>query len=291
MEKNIIVHTPTREDWKRVVQTALDRGNSWVDGDLIHLMYWETYERESCIGIGLGVRERIMEYADKNWYEVHHPNIPILTPDEYISGRQHQPFKAGDKVKIKGKSVGDSWEGWKHLYPNSIGYITKIKGDGSGRDRDNCLVVVDEPTTNGGIFFVPQDLELIKQPNGEVVRNWGDEIINLPMGMSIRETNNQPNSEVVMNWDEIRDQVFEEYYTSTPYSNNEPKGKKMNIIKNAFQSKKQKALAHFNITNGDGGLTNDGQREFVDFLWETNKADRDAFIKKIIEAYEERQNK
>lgn len=268
MEKNIIVHTPTREDWKRVVQTAFDRGNEWCNGDKdICLRRWKPYKDKACIGIGVYRATGKIGFCDKDWYQQEYPNIPILTPDEYISGRQHQPFKAGDKVKIKGKSVGDSWEGWKHLYPNSIGYITKIKGDGSGRDRDNCLVVVDEPTTNGGIFFAPQDLELIKQSNGEVV----------------------------MSWDEIRDQ-FEEYCTSTPYLNNEPKGKKMNIIKNAFQSKKQKALAHFNITNGDGGLTDYGQREFVDFLWETNKADRDAFIKKIIdkkiiEACEERQNK
>jgi len=74
-------------------------------------------------------------------------------------------FEVGDKVKIKGKSVGlASLEFFKGRYPDSIGYITKIYGDGNGNDTGNCLVVDYKPDTNEGNYFAPKDLELIK-PN------------------------------------------------------------------------------------------------------------------------------
>ena len=60
--------------------------------------------------------------------------------------------------------------------------------------------------------------------------------------------------------------------------------KRMNIIKNIFKSTEQKALAHYEITNGDGGLSDIGRAEFIDYLWET-LAERKDFIAKIVEEY------
>jgi len=70
-----------------------------------------------------------------------------------------------------------------------------------------------------------------------------------------------------------------------------PKNKIMSIIKDIFKSKEQKALSQYGITNGDGGLTGDGRGEFVDYLWETDKETRKAFISKVIEKYEEDKKK
>ena len=58
----------------------------------------------------------------------------------------------------------------------------------------------------------------------------------------------------------------------------------MNIIKNIFKTTEQKALSHYGITNGDGGLTETGRAEWIDYLWET-LAERKDFIAKIVEEY------
>ena len=75
------------------------------------------------------------------------------------------------------------------------------------------------------------------------------------------------------------------FFTAPKVVNN--KNKIMSVIKNIFKTKERKALEHYNIVNGDGGLTSTGQSEFVDYLYETLKEERNAFIKKIIEAYKE----
>ena len=61
--------------------------------------------------------------------------------------------------------------------------------------------------------------------------------------------------------------------------------KNMNIIKNIFKSKEKRALGHFDITNGDGGLTNNGSCEFIDYLWKIMKDERKDFIKRIVDEY------
>ena len=72
---------------------------------------------------------------------------------------------------------------------------------------------------------------------------------------------------------------------------NKPKSKFMNVIKNAFKSKEQKALDYFNLDNDHGGLNDDGRREMVDYLFETNKELRKGFLAKIIETYQEAKKK
>ena len=64
-----------------------------------------------------------------------------------------------------------------------------------------------------------------------------------------------------------------------------PKKTTMSIIKNIFKSEQAKALSQYGITNGEGGLTNRGQEEFVDYLWEIMATERKAFIAKIVEEY------
>jgi hypothetical protein len=64
-----------------------------------------------------------------------------------------------------------------------------------------------------------------------------------------------------------------------------------NVIKNKFKTKERKALEFFGIVNGNGGLTDKGQSEFIDFIFETGKTDKIEFVKTIIEAYDEENKK
>ena len=73
---------------------------------------------------------------------------------------------------------------------------------------------------------------------------------------------------------------------SNPPIFNPPKYKFMSIIKNLFKSKDHRALEHFGLVNGDGGLTEAGQKEFIDFCWEKMEAERKEFIGKIVEAFD-----
>ena len=66
-----------------------------------------------------------------------------------------------------------------------------------------------------------------------------------------------------------------------------PKGNKyMSIISNAFKSKENKALEHFGLGTIET-LSERGRQEFIDFLWETLKEEKKAFLSKMVEAYKE----
>ena len=67
-------------------------------------------------------------------------------------------FSVGDKIKVLSKSV-PKYLTYDCTHQGMVGYIVGIKGDGSGRDNKNCLVVRDKKGYAGGDFFAPQDLE------------------------------------------------------------------------------------------------------------------------------------
>ena len=68
-------------------------------------------------------------------------------------------FKPNDKVKIHSKTV-HRYErdiDWiKRHFPNGIGIVQKIEGNGSGNDEYNCIVIK-------GFYFTANDLELIEE--------------------------------------------------------------------------------------------------------------------------------
>jgi len=80
---------------------------------------------------------------------------------ELVEHNNKTMFKIGDKVKILHKSTGSlmNEEDW----PDRIGYIKDIAGNGSGSDAYNCIILRNENNDNGGMFFAPQDLELINK--------------------------------------------------------------------------------------------------------------------------------
>ena len=96
---NKIIHCPTKEDWKRVVQKLLDDGCNWSGGEGTNLNFWTSYEEKSCVS----VEERTLEFSPKSYYQKNYPNIPIITADEFMGGEERE-FKVGDKVEILGES-------------------------------------------------------------------------------------------------------------------------------------------------------------------------------------------
>lgn len=103
-------------------------------------------------------------------------------------------------------------------------------------------------------YFVPEDLELLEKAGGcfslELVEK------------AIRIVNKE--KEVNLN----------------------KQNKFMSIITNAFKSKENKALEHFNLGTTDK-LNEQGRNEFTDFIYETGTTDKKEFFKRIVKAYEE----
>ena len=65
----------------------------------------------------------------------------------------------------------------------------------------------------------------------------------------------------------------------------------MSVIKNIFKTKERKALEFYSIVNGDGGLTDAGRQEFVDYLYQKMEAEKKAFIADIVAEYEKEKEK
>jgi len=72
---------------------------------------------------------------------------------------------------------------------------------------------------------------------------------------------------------------------------NKPKKTLMSVIKNIFKTKERKALEYYAIVNGDGGLTDTGRQEFVDYLYQKMEAEKKAFIADIVAEYEKEKEK
>jgi len=125
---NKIIHCPTKEDWKRVVQKLLDDGCNWSGGEGTNLNFWTSYEEKSCVS----VEERTLEFSSKSYYQKNYPNIPIITADEFMGGE----FKVGDRVEIINTDSLNGVTGTISEIENKL--ETKIWceewSDGGGRD-------------------------------------------------------------------------------------------------------------------------------------------------------------
>lgn len=76
---------------------------------------------------------------------------------------QKPKFKVGDKVEIKNKSLCGCLSGSCVYAKGSPWFVTKIYGDGSGINSENCIVVDNEKDPTSGDYFAPQDLELVEE--------------------------------------------------------------------------------------------------------------------------------
>jgi hypothetical protein len=72
-------------------------------------------------------------------------------------------FKVGDQVEILSKTVPGFKDGDIDFYKNNKQYITRIDGDGSGKNGNNAIVVNKDKNSCNGNYFRPQDLKLINK--------------------------------------------------------------------------------------------------------------------------------
>ena len=62
--------------------------------------------------------------------------------------------------------------------------------------------------------------------------------------------------------------------------------KTMSIITNAFKSKENKALEALNLGSTES-LNDEGRKEFVNYIFETNDTSKKGFLAKVVEIYKE----
>jgi len=84
-----IVHTPTKEDFKKAVEKALKRGTyyEYEDRSVIE-GYWGSYEQETVVFIGDNLSYAGLSYAQKT-----HPDTKIISTQMYL-----EDIKVGDMV-------------------------------------------------------------------------------------------------------------------------------------------------------------------------------------------------
>ena len=115
-----------------------------------------------------GGRAKVVGFTDNNELKIVWLDMPNDVSIHYFYSHffvinklycryiKNMNFKVGDKVKIKNKSVGESFSTWKARCNSFISEVTAIYGNGSGSNENNCIVI-------DGNFFAPIDLELINE--------------------------------------------------------------------------------------------------------------------------------
>jgi hypothetical protein len=93
----------------------------------------------------------------------------IEEPQTMTTTHKRRTFQIGDKVQIISKSVSvdaTNFTKFDCTHQGQTAYVVRVKGDGSGRDKDNCLVVHGDcarvKTGIGGDYFAPRDLALLQ---------------------------------------------------------------------------------------------------------------------------------
>ncbi len=103
INENIVVKTPTKEDWKKVVQCVLDNGNKWCNGDTaIHEEWWDSYNKEeSCINVSEGA------YGGLDFYQSTSPysSFTIMTAQEFLD-----KYGTGKETRFKNCASGKTPE-------------------------------------------------------------------------------------------------------------------------------------------------------------------------------------
>lgn len=95
--KNIIVHCPTKELWKKVQKKMFDK-SEWSSVSKEILDEWDEYEEESCISI-LKENGWKMRFGTRGCYQEHNPAISITPAEEYlIETKTLDDLQKGDVV-------------------------------------------------------------------------------------------------------------------------------------------------------------------------------------------------
>lgn len=87
----IIVHTPTIEDYIKVVSTTIDHGITWCDGDTsIMVENWAFNKTKTCIIIEYDVG---LWYCRTEWAATAYPGIKIISREEFLKYIYRDRFK------------------------------------------------------------------------------------------------------------------------------------------------------------------------------------------------------
>ena len=94
--RDVIIHTPTQEEYNQVVQRCFDLGDKWSNGSVYeNEMYWENYESQTCIFKS----NTSISYTPKKYIEKECPQIPIITTQQFLSTYQVSP-KVSEETRV-----------------------------------------------------------------------------------------------------------------------------------------------------------------------------------------------
>jgi len=219
-------------------------------------------------------------------------------------------FKVGDKVRIKSKSVGCPIED-SFSKENREQFINRIEHDIKINHK-----LYGEVVTLKGDYFLPEDLELVEDsefkerysqllnslsivdcsyhPNLTVPRTLGEGMVEFTTGSTTStsigtSTGTTTDGRVSFIQTPRHENYLYQMLQGVAFNKEEVKLNKpkfMSIITNAFKSKENKALEHFNLGTTDK-LNENGRNEFVDLMYETGVEVKKEFLKRIVSAYNE----
>ena len=266
-----IIHCSTKREWEEVQKEFFSKGIYWCSGKKTILDEWNNYKEESCIYHN----KKILQFASKSWLLENYPNTPIISAWEFL-GAPTPITKQGFPPYKSAKELG---------IDTSRKFVV-IKDTYSFKEGDTYFLCKDDDTpapffSNGKEdHYMYWDNLAYAEPENKSAKEWKTGIIS--------------DVEILKILDNLRLQLNPPSFYGTSYTEkqpflniNKPKNKFMSVINNIFKSKERKALEHFGLVNGDGGLTDLGRVELANLIYETNKELRDDFHKKIVDAYDE----
>ena len=178
-------------------------------------------------------------------------------------------FKVGDKVKIV-KVEQNTY----NCYDKFIGRIETIKEVRDGERYPYKLEYIFDS-------WCDDELELVKRTDGS--DSCGDTLTESSIRLAVKTLEEAP---TIYNSPWLYCCGTNDYQT---LGNNltKPTGKTfMSVITNAFKSKENKALEHFDL-GSSCALNERGKMEFLQYLFETKTEEREAFLAKLVEAHKE----
>lgn len=200
-------------------------------------------------------------------------------------------FRVGDKVKIYKPKVLDGNPSWKPEMEEYNGQVLIINNI---TERENIQF-----KTNPW-YFSPDWLELVEKASGVILEEvepnvtaniYASTYSNVFTGNetftkeSLSKAIEMLSSQLPKAGEPLKLTSDEEKLEKLGINLNK-QNKFMSIITNAFKSKENKALEHFNLGTTDK-LNEQGRNEFTDFIYETGTTDKKEFFKRIVKAHEE----
>jgi hypothetical protein len=200
---------------------------------------------------------------------LHENGAGSLIVGDWCVGQGGDPFSFFEYLEIDGDSFTMSYTSTETCLKESD--LATARAMLEGNNLHNNLKMVDE------VVELPSEIEGIDKSLRERYLMIGNEIYK----QSKKEDGGYCIKQI------IADEAAEYFKTQSDLNNLSIKEKIMNVIKNAFKSKEDRALEYYNFGRVDN-LNDIGLEEFLSFLWETaDKDTKKAFLKLIVDRYKE----